>query len=247
MINVDLKGLPKDYRNTTDQLINGALPDISPCDKRYFHGRNFVLFLRKCKFIGQLTQGDNPIIGLLVAIDTALDECKLWSNQEITRSEFMDYLNKNRIFIGDINKFQEAKTNKSIQNMIEQQKEAKVRLQKIADSVEVSGNRLKIEDGQSMLTGRNGYINSDWKVYVEARSKRHFSGVKRRLDFMKMLNDHGTGGEFAIDHPPTASEAETLRAVLGMKKRPTVAPESKVIASNPKKGDTLSENSPLTA
>jgi hypothetical protein len=45
------------------------------------------------------TDEGQPIYTLLVPVETALDECKEWSKQEITRKEFTDYLKQNDILL----------------------------------------------------------------------------------------------------------------------------------------------------
>lgn len=45
------------------------------------------------------TMEDQPIFTLLVPIEYALEECKRWSNQEIPRQEFIDYLKINDIYL----------------------------------------------------------------------------------------------------------------------------------------------------
>jgi hypothetical protein len=50
-----------------------------------------------------------PIDGLLVPLQTALDECLLWSGQDVTKHEFVKYLKANDIFLGNIEDFAKLK------------------------------------------------------------------------------------------------------------------------------------------
>jgi hypothetical protein len=73
----------------------------------FLKGFNFIEFLKRRSFIGQLHPGirsedqRNPIIGLLVPVQSAIDECELWSGQELPRKEFVNYLKTNNVFLGD--------------------------------------------------------------------------------------------------------------------------------------------------
>lgn len=65
---------------------------------------NYVDYLKKHFYIGQIDpwrvhDDGQPILCLLTKVEDALEECKLWSLQDITRTEFIKYLEANRIFV----------------------------------------------------------------------------------------------------------------------------------------------------
>ena len=95
---------------------------------------------------------------------------------------------------------------------------ANTKLKEIADALLVSRNRI---DGDK-LSGKGGSINDDGSIFVESRSKRHLSGISRRLGFLEKT-DNG----FKLDHSPTEREAEVIRTVLGLKKRPSAKTSEK--------------------
>ena len=78
---------------------------------------NYVTYLKNLKMIGQLDpwkdgEGE-PLWALLVPVDNALEECKGWSKQEITRKEFITYLKDNSIMIfNSVDQFVDWKENK---------------------------------------------------------------------------------------------------------------------------------------
>jgi len=45
------------------------------------------------------TLEDEPIFTLLVTVDYALEECKSWSNQDVSKQEFINYLKINDIYL----------------------------------------------------------------------------------------------------------------------------------------------------
>lgn len=45
------------------------------------------------------TYDDKPVYTILVTLETAVDECKLWSGQDINRQEFINYLKLNDIYL----------------------------------------------------------------------------------------------------------------------------------------------------
>lgn len=92
----------------------------------------------------------------------------------------------------------------------------------LCDALAISYSRIKnaAPHGRTIL-GRHGDIQSQngyWYLYVEAKSKRHLSGIKRKLAFMELVTDMTDAGEFKLDRMPTTTEAETIRNVLGIKK-----------------------------
>ena len=153
-----------------------------------------------------------PIInGLLVPIEVALSEIQFWSGQTTTRAEFLRYLRESDVFYGDIEEFQKLKK-QAREKQSRMTANASCKLKEIADALEVSHNRI---DG-SKLAGKAGSIKDDGSIFVESRSKRHLSGIGRRLGFLERTD---TG--FRLDHTPSDREAEVIRTVLGIKKRPS--------------------------
>src|SRR5437868_4663109 len=81
-------------------------------------------------------------------------------------------------------------------------------------------------------SGAKGYdgacIQTDgesWYVFAMARSKRHWSSMKRKLSFMRLVNDGDDEGRFALARMPTAEEAEAVREVIGLHKRHRLSDE----------------------
>lgn len=167
------------------------------------------------------------IFGLLVPVDNALDEIRYWSGQGITKSEFVTYLRHNEIFIGDIDEF--VKLREKVKKETKEQRLKRMannaKLKEIADTLEVSYAR--VEGGK--LSGKSGFVRDDGTIAVDARSKRHLSGIRRRLGFLRQEDDG-----FRLDRTLTAREAEALRDVLGIKKRPsfTISPKEGVPFEN---------------
>ena len=183
----------------------------------YHEGFDYVTFLKRRQFIGQLTAGDRPIDGLLVPLQIALDECTYWSGQDVSRKEFLSYLRENDIFVGDLDDFQKAKA-----QVAGASRQAHRQLIAITDALEISASRIRPgADGRSIIHGRNGHIDEAFNVFVSGRSKRHFSGIKRRLSFLNLVKDEQTNGQFSLDRTPTPEEAKTLRKAVGLKKRPS--------------------------
>ncbi len=189
----------------------------------YINNFNYLEYLRRHGFVGALNpaQGDiEPIIGLLVPIEIAIGEIQLWSGQEVTRPEFVKYLKQNNVFAGDIDQFEKLRERLKTQTK-EQRLERttnNAKLKEIADILDVSYSR--IHGGK--LSGRTGHVSADGMVLADGRSKRHLSGIARRLSFLDRTD---TG--FKLDRPLTAKEAETVRSVLGLKKRPSLTAAEK--------------------
>ena len=56
------------------------------------------------------TFDDKPIYTILVPLDTAYEECKLWSQQEFSKTEFSNYLKINDIYLfKNVDDFKELK------------------------------------------------------------------------------------------------------------------------------------------
>lgn len=189
----------------------------------FLNNFNYLEYLLRHQFAGVLSpaQGDiEPIIGLLVPIEVALGEIQLWSGQEITRPEFVRYLKQNNVFSGDIDQF--AKLLERLKTQTKEQRLERTtnyaKLKEIADILDVSYSR--IEGGK--LSGRTGSVSADGIILAGGRSKRHLSGISRRLNFLEKTD---TG--FKLDRPLTVREAETVRSVIGLKKRPSLTATQK--------------------
>ena len=69
-------------------------------DPKYLCSINFIRMLRNIKMIGifhPTHKNAEHIEALLVSTQTALDECNGWSNQDITKRQFIDYLIDNGV------------------------------------------------------------------------------------------------------------------------------------------------------
>ncbi len=207
---------------------------------------NYIEFLKRRSFIGQLhpaiTFEDqrNPIVGLLAPIQVAIDECELWSGQELPRKEFVAYLRDNNIFLGDADDLLKLKQQRS-KSIITESAMGKAKLQDIADAIEVSILRRE----GAKLSGRKGYITAvdDGLVaHVENKSKRHYSSLRKQLAFMEPRNTcHDDVAEFSLDRSPTPEEGRAIRKVLGFKKRPQKPIQSQ---ADKKIGGSVSRNGP---
>ncbi len=94
----------------------------------YLKGFDFVNYLKKHFHVGQIDpwrRHDNgdPVLCLITSVEISLEECKLWSNQDITRSEFVKYLQENNIFVfRAIEEFQKYKGKKIDETKLELRK-----------------------------------------------------------------------------------------------------------------------------
>lgn len=82
---------------------------------QYLNGFNYADYLKRHLMVGQvdpwrITDEGKKIYTLLVSIEDALKECKEWSNQEIDRRKFINYLKLNDILaFRDVNEFAKIK------------------------------------------------------------------------------------------------------------------------------------------
>ena len=82
------------------------------------NGFNYIDYLKRHLMLGQVdpwrkTLEDQPIFTLLVDLNTAIEECKLWSGQEISKQEFVNYLKINDIYLfKNIDEFKNLKEKK---------------------------------------------------------------------------------------------------------------------------------------
>jgi hypothetical protein len=68
----------------------------------YLNGFNYAGYLKRRLMVGQVdpwrrTDDGKPIYTILVTVDIAIKECEEWSNQDIGRTEFINYLKLNDI------------------------------------------------------------------------------------------------------------------------------------------------------
>ena len=197
---------------------------------------NYTKYLERQKMIGPLDPWNKndptkPIIGLLVPLEIAINECVHWSGQEITRSEFLRYLTDNGVHaFNTIDDFRKAKTSSR-----EKTPRKTKRLLEIVDELNVSKERIKFSEGfnRFLIAGKSGYVHDDESnlslihVYVSGRSKRHWSSIKRKLSFMKLVKDDGKGGHFSFDTVPDNQQASAIRNMVGLSRCHTITPEHK--------------------
>lgn len=100
-------------------------------------------------------------------------------------------------------------------------------LLEVADSLDVSLRKLSQDECDDWaILAENGNIHTDghaWYVYIFARSKRHWSGLKTKMSFMELVNDGDDEGRFRLERMPSPKEAAAIRKVLGLKKRPALS------------------------
>ncbi|MBR1245507.1 hypothetical protein JQ609_01035 [Bradyrhizobium sp. AUGA SZCCT0169] len=187
--------------------------------------------------IGQLHSWNSfdqttPIIGLLVPLEVAMNECAQWSGQEITRFEFIKYLRDQGVHVfNTLDEFMQEKARGGSRPTPRKSK----RLMQIVDQLNVSKERVQYSTVQDrfVLVGKNGRVHEDdanlstMHVYVSGRSKRHWSSIKRKLSFLKLLKDEGKGGHFSFDALPSVEQAATIRNIVGMSKCHTITETQK--------------------
>jgi len=82
---------------------------------KHLNGFDYVTFLKRHLMVGQIdpwrrTEDGKPFYCLLVPVDTAIAECSGWSNQEIHRTEFLNYLKLNDVLsVRNIDEFMKVK------------------------------------------------------------------------------------------------------------------------------------------
>lgn len=91
---------------------------------KYLNNVNYVKHLQGIFFIGELDpwrkdDEGNSYFALLVPLDTALQECKDWSDQDLGRKEFVDYLKLNNVWVvKNIEEFQKIKETRENERQI---------------------------------------------------------------------------------------------------------------------------------
>ena len=102
----------------------------------------------------------------------------------------------------------------------------------LCSHLNVSSRRLARDDcGDWIVPHGRGNIQangSDWIIFIELRSKRQWSSIKRQLTFMRVISDGDQEGRLTLDRMPTCEEAATVRAILGLKKRPSLSKDQRI-------------------
>jgi len=86
------------------------------------------------------------------------------------------------------------------------------------------------ECGAWRITGRDGSIhtwgdNRSWVLWVVCRTPLLWRRTKERLAFCTVTQDGDEEGCLRLHQLPTAEQAETIRDVLGLRKRPELSAE----------------------
>ncbi len=108
-------------------------------------GFDFVEYLKRHMLLGQVdpwrqTFDDKPIFTILVPLETAYEECKDWSKQEFSKTDFSNYLKLNDIYLF-----------KNIENFVAAKEEKK----------EKRGKRQLSEDHRKKLSERMKYVRQN--------------------------------------------------------------------------------------
>jgi hypothetical protein len=91
------------------------------------------------------------------------------------------------------------------------------------------GSLRRDECGDPRINGTKGHIYAapgGFQIYSGDGSPRAWTFSKRALGFAKLTNDGDDEGMLFLDRLPTAGEAETLRARLGIRKRRDLSEET---------------------
>ncbi|UPT88629.1 hypothetical protein HAP41_0000005985 [Bradyrhizobium barranii subsp. apii] len=91
----------------------------------------------------------------------------------------------------------------------------------LVDALNVSKNRLGRDPcGDSNIVGRRGHVSTDGVaayVYLACKTKRRWETAKSALG-VPATQDGDTEGVLRMDNPPSESQAEILRRLLGLRK-----------------------------
>jgi hypothetical protein len=84
--------------------------------------------------------------------------------------------------------------------------------------------------GAWCISGNQGSIHTwgdgkTWAIYVRCRSVRHWTSTKARLAFCTVIQDGDDEGCLRLDHLPTPAQNESIRDILGIRKRMEFAPD----------------------
>jgi hypothetical protein len=83
-------------------------------------------------------------------------------------------------------------------------------------------------DRRWTIQGRRALLHSDdahWFLTIVGKSKRHFSSIRKQLNFMELTTDDEDRGTFRSDTMPTEAEATLIRKLGGLNKVPTLTEE----------------------
>ncbi len=83
--------------------------------------------------------------------------------------------------------------------------------------------------GDWAINGKYGYIygsGRDYLVYISTQSPRRWNSVKRQLAFCTVTQDGDEEGCLVLDHLPTPSEADAIRAATGIKRKRQLSAET---------------------
>ena len=111
----------------------------------------------------------------------------------------------------------------------------KAQLTELLDGLNAWPSALRRDEaGAWILRGRPGcYVSTwgdtvSWQLVVtpdEMISPRQWTAHKKRLAFCELTQDGDEEGCFRLHRLPTASEAEVIRDIIGIRKRTTLSPE----------------------
>lgn len=106
-------------------------------------------------------------------------------------------------------------------------------LQKLSDYLQTSYQRIRLDEcGDWNIIGSRGHVFTDaklWYVFVGGESKRSWNSVKSKLKFMELSQDGDAEGILKLERMPSEKEAETLRKVLGLRKRTILSEEDRAL------------------
>jgi hypothetical protein len=100
------------------------------------------------------------------------------------------------------------------------------RLVELANLLEISFKSIKREGNQWLIKGSKGCIFADleyWYMNVPLTSDRQVASLKKKLHFMELI-----GSEFRRQRLPTRELAETIRKVVGLRRRPIITEQRKI-------------------
>ena len=86
------------------------------------------------------------------------------------------------------------------------------------------GQLLRDACGLWIIAGRRGSIQTwgdgtSWVLYVQCRSRQHWTFTRRRLAFITVTQDGDEEGCLRLVRLPTPQEAVVIREVMGLRKR----------------------------
>lgn len=104
-------------------------------------------------------------------------------------------------------------------------------LEKLSEHLSTSEDRIRLDDcGDWNIFGRRGHIFTDsklWYIFVAETTKRKWSAIKAKLKFMEVSQDGDDEGIMKLERMPLQEEAEAIREVLGLNKRPELTEEQR--------------------